>query len=196
MRRVLRSGFQKIEILRWHESHPADAVMEFRDTFFALNFLRRFMTDPLSMMVLRNALAEELFYTGISKLTDHDILQQIAWQIVRGNVKIVVREDEAPRVSLMGRSAQAAAEVAEMEEVEAPAPAAEEKTSWVEIELVDEEGNPVAGEKYRIELPDGSIKEGVLNSQGWARVGNIDPGTCKISFPNFDANEWEPALQG
>ncbi len=61
---------------------------------------------------------------------------------------------------------------------------------WVEIELLDQAGKPVAGEAYRIELPDGSIKEGNLDSQGQARVDGIDPGNCKITFPNIDKKSW------
>jgi len=67
------------------------------------------------------------------------------------------------------------------------------KTDWIEIELVDQEGNPVPGEKYRIELPDGTVREGVLNSKGVAWEGNLDPGSCKVTFPDFDTNEWRRA---
>lgn len=122
MRKILRSGFQKIEILKWYESDTTDSFMEFRDAFSALNFLRKFMHDHFNMVLLRNTLAEALSYTSISRLTDHEILQQLAWQIVRGYIKLVPRVDEVPRVVLLGRSAEAAAEAAEMEVVEAPAP--------------------------------------------------------------------------
>ena len=33
--------------------------------------------------------------------------------------------------------------------------AKKKKTSWIEIAMVDEEGGPVVGEKYRVTLPDG-----------------------------------------
>ncbi|MFH1075399.1 MAG: hypothetical protein V1753_00920 [Pseudomonadota bacterium] len=66
-----------------------------------------------------------------------------------------------------------------------------EKKSWIEIELVDEEDNPVPGERYRIEFPDGKIAEGKLDEKGFARVDVIDPGTCKITFPNLDKDAWE-----
>ena len=68
------------------------------------------------------------------------------------------------------------------------------KKSWIEIELVDEEGNPSPGEMYRITLPDGkTLAEGTLDHQGCARVSGIDPGTCKITFPNLDKDAWEKA---
>jgi hypothetical protein len=56
--------------------------------------------------------------------------------------------------------------------------------------LLDQTGQPVAGEAYQIELPDGSTAEGKLDSQGQARVEGIDPGNCKITFPNIDKKAW------
>lgn len=70
---------------------------------------------------------------------------------------------------------------------------AEEKKAWIEIELVDEEDEPVAGEKYEIKLPDGSVAKGTLDGEGFARVDGIDPGTCDITFPNLDKDAWEKA---
>src|SRR5262245_6525821 len=68
-----------------------------------------------------------------------------------------------------------------------------EKKSWIEIEMVDEQDKPVSGEKYRITLPDGTtIDEGTLDEKGCARIENIDPGSCKITFPNLDQDAWEP----
>lgn len=67
------------------------------------------------------------------------------------------------------------------------------KTSWVEISLVDDDGLPVAFEPYQVELPDGSTIEGALDGTGQARIEGIDPGTCKVSFPNRDAKDWKRA---
>jgi type VI secretion system secreted protein VgrG len=69
----------------------------------------------------------------------------------------------------------------------------EKKPHWIEIKLVDTEGNPVPGEKYKITLPDGStVAEGTLDGKGYARVDGIDPGTCKVTFPNLDQSVWKP----
>ncbi|MBM3791398.1 MAG: carboxypeptidase regulatory-like domain-containing protein [Acidobacteria bacterium] len=68
-----------------------------------------------------------------------------------------------------------------------------DKKSWIEIELVDEEGNPVPGERYEVTLPDGStVASGTLDERGFAHIGNTDPGTCKITFPDLDKDAWEP----
>ncbi len=62
--------------------------------------------------------------------------------------------------------------------------------TWVEIELLDKQGQPVPNEPYRIELPDGTASEGSTDDRGRARVDGIDPGNCKISFPSLDQSSW------
>jgi hypothetical protein len=64
--------------------------------------------------------------------------------------------------------------------------------TWIEIRLVDDAGNPVSGMKYQIKLPDSSIREGILGEDGTARVNGILPGQCSVSFPEIDADEWQP----
>ena len=68
----------------------------------------------------------------------------------------------------------------------------EEELHWIEIEMVDEDNKPVAGEKYQIELPDGKITAGTTYEKGVARINGIkNPGMCKITFPNLDKDAWE-----
>lgn len=67
---------------------------------------------------------------------------------------------------------------------------AEEKT-WIEIEMVDEEDEPVPSEKYKVTLPDDTVAEGTLDGNGFARIEGIEPGTCKVTFPKLDAEAWE-----
>lgn len=67
------------------------------------------------------------------------------------------------------------------------------KTQWIEIKLVDQQGKPVAGEPYRVTLPDGTtVADGTTDAQGMARVENLDPGNCKVTFPNIDKDAWRP----
>ncbi|MGE5693622.1 MAG: hypothetical protein ACM3YF_07580 [Candidatus Zixiibacteriota bacterium] len=75
-------------------------------------------------------------------------------------------------------------------EAEKPYKKDEEKSSWIEIELMDEDDQPVAGEKYKITLPDGSVAEGTLDQKGFVRIEGIDPGSCKVAFPNLDKDAW------
>ena len=64
---------------------------------------------------------------------------------------------------------------------------------WVEIKLLDEENQPVPGERYRIDLSDGSVIEGALDGDGMARVDGIERGNCRITFPNLDRRSWHRA---
>lgn len=65
------------------------------------------------------------------------------------------------------------------------------KKSWIAIKLVDETNHPVPTEPYRIVLADGSAIEGVLDARGSARINGIDPGSCRVSFPNRNAPDWK-----
>jgi len=70
---------------------------------------------------------------------------------------------------------------------------ASDKTAWIEVELVDEDGEPVPGVRYRITLPDDSVAEGSLDDKGKARVEGFKAGNCKVTFPDLDKDAWEPA---
>jgi len=70
-------------------------------------------------------------------------------------------------------------------------PANKDKKHFIEIKLADDNGNPVAGEPYKVTLADGStVADGTLDDKGFARVDGIDPGTCQVTFPNRDKQDW------
>ncbi len=69
----------------------------------------------------------------------------------------------------------------------------ESKTSWIEVEMVGEDGKPRPGERYQITLPDGTVATGTLDEKGVGRVEGFEPGSCKITFPDLDKDAWEPA---
>ena len=188
MRRVLHIGSQTIELMRWHENPTADTYLEFHDTLSALDFLHTFMLDPLSMMTLRHSLTESLSSTNIAGLDDQEVLELLAGQLVDGSIRVMPFAPSQPTIQGAGH-AQTATDVAEQQEEEEQATptAVEQRTSWIEIKLIDEESSPIMGEKYRIVLPDGSIMEGQLDSDGKARIERINPGTCKVSFPELNA---------
>jgi hypothetical protein len=61
-----------------------------------------------------------------------------------------------------------------------------EKDHWVEIAMVDSQGNAIPGEAYEITIPDGQTVTGNLDERGIARLEGIDPGTCIVRFPGLD----------
>jgi len=56
---------------------------------------------------------------------------------------------------------------------------------WLEIELKDAYGEPVANEEYILYLSNGEVRRGTLDSNGYKREENIPPVTSRIEFPNF-----------
>ena len=73
------------------------------------------------------------------------------------------------------------------------ADANKDKTHFIELQLVDESGQPVTGRQFEVKLPDGSYYTGTTDNKGKGRVDNIDPGSCDISFPDLDQDAWAPA---
>ena len=62
--------------------------------------------------------------------------------------------------------------------------------TWIEVRLVDTENRPIAGEPYRIRMPDSSIREGVLDEEGKVRFEGIPGGQCQVCFPRIHGDEW------
>jgi hypothetical protein len=56
---------------------------------------------------------------------------------------------------------------------------------WMEISLTNENGEPAADEKNELIMPDGSKREGKLDSSGHAREKDIPPGPIEVKFPDF-----------
>lgn len=56
----------------------------------------------------------------------------------------------------------------------------------IEIELVDENGNPVADEEYILYLPDGKERKGKVDSKGYAKEKDIPPGELFVKFLNLE----------
>jgi hypothetical protein len=73
-------------------------------------------------------------------------------------------------------------------------PEKEKPVYFIEFELVGEDGKGIGLEKYRIKIPDGSVREGVTDLQGRVRIDGLESqGSCKISFPELDEECWEEA---
>jgi type VI secretion system secreted protein VgrG len=64
-----------------------------------------------------------------------------------------------------------------------PEPAPED--DWIEIRLVDTNGEAVSGARYVVRLADGSERSGSTNGSGTAREDGIPPGTVLVSFPGL-----------
>lgn len=91
-------------------------------------------------------------------------------------------EYEGPAVDVPGRVRVAAA----------PGSAAaspEEELTFIEIILDDDDGAPVAGQRYRVIDPAGGVHDGRTGPDGRARVDRLKRGDCTILFPDLDVAE-------
>lgn len=64
-----------------------------------------------------------------------------------------------------------------------PCPTKSKPKTWVKVQLVDDQGRGLADVPYRIELEDGSVRQGTLDRQGIVMLREIEGSTCKVSFP-------------
>jgi hypothetical protein len=66
-------------------------------------------------------------------------------------------------------------------------PPPEPETSFISVNLLDQDGKPVVGQACEIELPDGSKHSSITDVEGWARVrGFARDGDAKVTFPGLD----------
>jgi len=63
--------------------------------------------------------------------------------------------------------------------------------TWVEVALIDMLGKPVPGAKYHVLLPgEAEPRIGKLDANGRVNFREIEPGTCMITFPDYDRGAW------
>jgi len=68
---------------------------------------------------------------------------------------------------------------------EASAGAESRPLDWVEVSVIDEDGEPYLG-RYRLDLPDGRSLSGQFNMGGALRADGIPSGSCQLVLPELD----------
>jgi uncharacterized Zn-binding protein involved in type VI secretion len=56
---------------------------------------------------------------------------------------------------------------------------------FIELYLNDIKDSPIADARYRVFLSDGEVREGQLDSNGYAKVENVPPGKWGVEFPDY-----------
>lgn len=160
-----------------------DRVREFHDVASARSFLRPLMGDSRNHQALRDLVTGG--DAGRSIKDPDDLARRL---VSAGLVAIDFADERVETVRLEAAKSKTTPLEDEIAAVKPPEP---ETEHWIEIELVDDEGNPQPGEQYFIELPDGSTMSGRLDSEGKARVEGVDPGEAKVSFPEMDRGVYD-----
>ena len=65
---------------------------------------------------------------------------------------------------------------------------------WIEIELIDDEGNPIADQEFEIIFADGSTREGTLDDKGKVCIEDIAPGSYNIIYKGSENQNRESVL--
>jgi len=63
--------------------------------------------------------------------------------------------------------------------------------TWIEFEVTDMAGKPVADVKYEAKLVDGTKKEGQTDAKGLVRFDEIEAGLCEFRLVDYDADAVE-----
>jgi len=186
----LRKELYEYELSSHHEFSFNDSSIYFPNKSSAQSFLYRFMDNPFNITLMRRMLIEGGLNTDISRLMDHDVIEQLALQLLTGMTTVVAKPVTPIHIPTWD-DGQASAEPKE-ESYYAPmaAPSRDEK-HWIQIELVGEDGVGIKNEKYMIITEDGNSYSGSTNAKGIARLEDISQGICRLTFTDLDEEAWE-----
>ncbi|MEM9462726.1 MAG: hypothetical protein AAGF11_51775 [Myxococcota bacterium] len=97
--------------------------------------------------------------------------------------RMVLVLDQSPRRTMVDLAALASPEPP----TPSPPLSNDEQTDhWIELQLVDAQGCPIAEQPCEVRLPDGRTIEDRTDHVGMLRIDQIsDPGQCQVSFPSL-----------
>jgi len=147
--------------------------------------LRRVRLDPAAVQSLRLMLVSEMG-TVVQRLADQIVVEETAKRVLSGRWTLAVVD--APQIQGGGRANTDSGGAKPQSSSQDPLK--DNKKTWVEVELLDKNKHPVKGLAIELTLPDGTIEKGTLSDKGSFRKDGIDPGTCKVRFPDLDGREW------
>lgn len=68
-----------------------------------------------------------------------------------------------------------------------------QNSSWIEVEIIDERGVPIAGQLVRVTTANGECRESFTDARGLVRISGIAPGSTKVTLPDLDEAVWKRA---
>ncbi len=111
------------------------------------------------------------------------VVDRLLEELGRGRIDVELRR---PLPILCGPTTETEVDLSDLTVLEST-----EEAYAVELQLIDQDDVPVARAEYRLRLPDGQVRSGTLDEQGFARVDGLDsPDPCEVSFPRFDEQSW------
>jgi len=163
----------------------------------SVSMLRRSRLDPAACQELRYMMGSDLG-TAVARMGDSAVVEEACKRVAAGRWTLSVVD--APKVKSAGTqgSEQSGGGGGQTKGATSGAgagndPLTDKKKTWVEFDLLDKDKRPVKGIAVEVTLPDGTIEKGTLSEKGSFRKDGIDPGTCRVRFPDLDGREWAKA---
>jgi hypothetical protein len=181
--RELRLRGHRVEFFLRERVDDRREPLNFIDAHEATRLLPPLFADPFAGNDLRD-LAAELF-PGQHSRHDADVLAQLTSALVSGRLGLA-RLDPRSWTEYGGGGNDGPPD----DGPDGPGPAPAQDTAWIEIQLVDPDGKPIADQRYKITASDGRVYQGYTDSLGSALVRNLPAGNCNISFPELDKAAW------
>lgn len=177
MSQTLRTGVGTLQLAWKRDLQPLGRAA-------AVQLLKSAIAGSGGIRPLRRLLAQGTSGLGVDRLDDDAVVEYLAGCIESGQI-VALREGDAGGVWA--------------ERITETPPAAPEpvlrgvmETTWVEVQLVDLAGEPVANERCRITLTDGTVRETKTNYRGRVKFDGLEtPGNCEVTFPDLDTDAWE-----
>jgi hypothetical protein len=159
-----------------------------RRTGPSLHGLRGLSMDWDNRQNMRSLLAKKGGHLDVGRLRADQVILQVNALIGSGSMRL-------GEIQLPPAPAGPGFEIVEAESEAAPPSdrVADDLTTWIAIKLLDMAGDPIPSEKYRVELKDGTTREGKLDQNGVTRVSNLQAGVAQVCFPDLDESAWEAA---
>ena len=133
---------------------------------------------PEGLAVVRAAVGRVDLAADLSPVTDEALRERAAWALYDRELYVDGRRRDTPGGGGGGQPKPGP-------KTDPPPPPTDQKT-WIEVHLKNTDGVPLRGERYKLKLPDNTVREGSTNDAGAVFIEDIDPGLCELTFPDLD----------
>ena len=176
-------------VVRRIDLHPAERPL---DPVFVTPFVARWLADRSSRSTLLEMYDYVFSPPGRAARNASERMAELDRAFRRGDL-LVIRGLLPPRPeagpALEPEAASAAAAAASSSAASTPPPKEKPEKTWFRCQLLDEDGEPMANEPYKLKDSSGALREGKLDQDGCVYIPPIlPPGNCVISFPKIHLN--------
>lgn len=178
----LRGWSRTIQLVAWNEGPSEGMLPDDARGLSALELRAHIVEDPRAARALRALLGSSVG----EELDDDSLCARILDAVERGRVRVYARPYNAMSSHHL-EQAELERDLLEFEDYESA-------DHWVEIELLDEDDQPVVGERCRIVLPDDREVITRTDKDGLVRVDRIIAGQCLVYFPDLDTEAAAPLV--